>query len=269
MPDQSAQRANPPQGSRRASPPQGRAKPPQPGQHGWKVTPAPNGRGSRMPIRPPSPPRSRWWIVIVVVALLGLNLWISSRALSPNSPIHVPYSPTFLTQVADGHVKSVSSTDSAVTGTFKQAFSYQGGRSSTSFTTQIPSFAPHQTLFNKLNKEGVTINAKNPNKGTSIITEILFGFGPTLLLFLILFIVFRRASSGGGGAGGLMSFGRSRARRVEASDQHITFDDVAGIEEAKAELHEIVDFLKTPDKYLKLGARIPRGVLLSGPPGTG
>ena len=66
-----------------------------------------------------------------------------------------------------------------------------------------------------------------------------------------------------------MSFGRSRARRVEASDQHITFEDVAGIDEAKEELTEIVDFLKTPDKYLKLGARIPRGVLLSGPPGTG
>ena len=66
-----------------------------------------------------------------------------------------------------------------------------------------------------------------------------------------------------------MSFGRSRARRVEASDQHVTFEDVAGIDEAKEELTEIVDFLKTPDKYLKLGARIPRGVLLSGPPGTG
>ena len=66
-----------------------------------------------------------------------------------------------------------------------------------------------------------------------------------------------------------MSFGRSRARRVEASDQQITFEDVAGIDEAKEELTEIVDFLKEPDKYLKLGARIPRGVLLSGEPGTG
>ncbi len=79
----------------------------------------------------------------------------------------------------------------------------------------------------------------------------------------------RRSAGAGGGAGGLMSFGRSRARRVEASDQHITFEDVAGIDEAKEELTEIVDFLKTPDKYLALGARIPRGVLLSGPPGTG
>ena len=97
----------------------------------------------------------------------------------------------------------------------------------------------------------------------------MFGFGPTLLLFAIIFFVMRRAAQSAGGGGGLMSFGRSRARRVEAEDQNITFEDVAGIDEAKEELTEIVDFLKTPDKYLKLGARIPRGVLLSGPPGTG
>ena len=78
----------------------------------------------------------------------------------------------------------------------------------------------------------------------------------------------RRAASAAGG-GGLMSFGRSRARRVEAADQPVTFKDVAGIDEAKEELTEIVDFLKNPDKYLRLGGRIPRGVLLSGPPGTG
>ena len=89
-------------------------------------------------------------------------------------------------------------------------------------------------------------------------------------MFLLLLVwVFRRAAAAGGGAGGLMSFGRSRARRVEAQDQRVTFDDVAGIDEAKAELTEIVDFLKNPDKYLRLGGRIPRGVLLSGPPGTG
>ena len=269
MPDEPARRDDSPQGSRRASPPRGRAQPPAPGQNGWKVTPAPDGRGSRLPSRPPTPPRSRWWIVLVVVALLALNLWISSRALSPNSPIRVPYSPTFITQVNQGNVKSVSSKSSALSGTFNHSFAYHGGRSSSNFTTQIPSFADGQTLFKQLQARGVTINAQNPNTGPSIWTELLVGFGPTLLLFIIIFFVFRRMAAGGGGAGGLMSFGRSRARRVEPSDQHITFDDVAGIEEAKEELHEIVDFLKAPDKYLKLGARIPRGVLLSGPPGTG
>src|ERR1019366_9613628 len=119
-----------------------------------------------------------------------------------------------------------------------------------------------------LQSHSVTIDAKSPNSGPSFLESLIFGFGPTLLLFLIIFIIMRRAAASGG-AGGLMSFGRSRARRVEASDQHITFEDVAGIDEAKEELTEIVDFLKQPDKYLKLGARIPRGVLLSGPPGTG
>ena len=102
-----------------------------------------------------------------------------------------------------------------------------------------------------------------------MLESVLFGFGPTLLFVLLFVFIARRAAAAGGGAGGLMSFGRSRARRVEASDQHVTFNDVAGIDEAKEELTEIVDFLKTPDKYLKLGARIPRGVLLSGSPGTG
>ena len=98
----------------------------------------------------------------------------------------------------------------------------------------------------------MTIDAQAPNKGPSVLESIIFGFGPTILLFAIIFFIMRRAA-GAGGAGGLMSFGRSRARRVEASDQHITFEDVAGIDEAKEELTEIVDFLKMPDKYL--GAR--------------
>jgi cell division protease FtsH len=210
---------------------------------------------------------------VLIVILLGLNVWISSRVLKPNAPIRVPYSPTFLTQVKKDNVKAVSTTASAISGTFKKAVRYPASsstaRSSSNFTTQIPSFAPQEALFKELQAKGVTINAQNPSSGPSTITEILFEFGPTLLIIIVLFLVFRRAASGGGGAGGLMSFGRSRARRVEAADQHITFEDVAGIEEAKQELHEIVDFLKTPDKYLKLGARIPRGVLLSGEPGTG
>ncbi len=102
-----------------------------------------------------------------------------------------------------------------------------------------------------------------------MLAEIILGFGPTLLLVALFIFIMRRAAGAGGGPGGLMSFGRSRARRVEASDQHVTFADVAGIDEAKEELTEIVDFLKNPDKYLRLGGRIPRGVLLSGAPGTG
>jgi cell division protease FtsH len=256
---------------RRPTQQRGRAQPPTQGQHGWRVTPAPDGRGARQNPRPPSPSRSRWWIAAAVVAfLVVINLWVSSQALKPNSPIRIPYSPTFLNEVQGDNVSSISSTGVAITGTLKKAIAYPAGTTkSLNFSTRIPSFADNATLFASLRKEGVTINAQSTDAGPSVVESLIFGFGPTLLLVALFVFVARRSAGAGGGAGGLMSFGRSRARRVEASDQHITFHDVAGIDEAKEELTEIVDFLKAPDKYLALGARIPRGVLLSGPPGTG
>jgi cell division protease FtsH len=240
-----------------------------PQQPGWRVTPAPDGRGK--PVKPPSGPNIRWLAVLLVIALIALNFWVSSEALSPSPRVHVPYSPTFLAQAQDNNVASISSTGSSIDGTFKTAVKYpSNGASYVYFSTEIPSFASNSQLFDLLQKNNVTINAQAENTGPSFLTSLVFGFGPTLLFLLLLVWVFRRAAAaGGGGAGGLMSFGRSRARRVEAADQRVTFNDVAGIDEAKAELTEIVDFLKNPDKYLKLGGRIPRGVLLSGAPGTG
>ena len=210
-----------------------------------------------------------------MAVLLILDLFISSRALSPNSPVKVPYSPTFITQLKDHNVKSVNSEAAAsaggsLTGVFRKAVRYpnnSSGTSSKNFTTYIPLYYERSQLNTLLKADDATQNASNPNKGTSLLEEIVVGFGPWLLLLVVFFLVMRRMGSGAGG--GMMSFGRSRARRVDAADQHVTFDDVAGIDEAKEELHEIVDFLKAPDKYLKLGARIPRGVLLSGSPGTG
>jgi cell division protease FtsH len=235
----------------------------------WRVTPAPDGRG-RSPGSPkPSRPNGRWLIIGLVLAVLILNVWVSSNALSPTSRVRVPYSPTFLTAVTDGNVQSIDSTNAAVQGTFKHPFAYQGNAATVYFSTQIPSFADNQQLETVLKDHGVVQNATNPDTGASFFEELLFGFGPTLFFILIIIWFMRRAASGGGGAGGLMSFGRSRARRVEADEQPVTFHDVAGIDEAKEELTEIVDFLKNPDKYLKLGGRIPRGVLLSGSPGTG
>ncbi len=211
-------------------------------------------------------------MVLLVLALLGLNLWISSQALSPSPRVSVPYSPTFINQVQSGNVSSISSTGNSIQGMFKTAVKYppdsQSAPSTTLFSTQIPSFANGTNLQNLLEQKGVTINAHPLSSGPSFIESLLFGFGPTLLLILIFVMIMRRAAAGGG-AGGLMSFGRSRARRVEGQDQHVTFADVAGIDEAKEELTEIVDFLRNPDKYLRLGGRIPRGVLLSGAPGTG
>ncbi len=214
------------------------------------------------------PPR---WVIalLLVLGLLALNVWISSQVLKPVSRIQIPYSPTFLSQVRAGNVQEISSTGDAIQGTVKDAIQYGQSARSTDFSTQVPSFADNSELSNLLQAHDVTIDAKPPDSGPSFIQELLFGFGPTLLLILLFVLIMRRAAAAGGGPGGLMSFGRSRARRVEGADQPVTFQDVAGIDEAKEELYEIVDFLKNPDKYLRLGGRIPRGVLLSGPPGTG
>jgi cell division protease FtsH len=233
------------------------------------VTPAPDGRGAppHPDNQPPRGPNPRWLVALLVIGLLALNIWISSQALQPNPREQIPYRPTFVNEVKQGNVTEVTATGDSVEGTFK-AKQQIDGVSTIYFSTQIPSFVSDQQLSSLL-KDIPQINAKNPNQGPSLVTSLIYGFGPTILLVLLFVFLMRRAAAAGGGPGGLMSFGRSRARRVEASEQHVTFNDVAGIDEAKEELTEIVDFLKNPDKYLALGAKIPRGVLLSGPPGTG
>jgi cell division protease FtsH len=139
----------------------------------------------------------------------------------------------------------------------------------TLFSTQVPSFWNNASLTALLQARGVQVNAENPNPGTSLVGEILLGFGPTLIFIGLFWFLARRAQSGAGGLGGLGNFGRSQARRVDPTKFRVTFDDVAGIDEAKGELAKIVDFLKTPDRYVRLGGRMPHGVLLFGPPGTG
>jgi cell division protease FtsH len=219
---------------------------------GWRVTPTPDGRG-----KPPGTPTSRgpnprWVVALLVLVLLGLNLWISTQALQPNSRVRIPYSPTFLTQVRSGNVSEISSTNNAIQGTFKTDVKYpsndKNAVATTRFSTQVPSFANNQQLTSLLESENVTIDAKSPDTGPSFLTSLIFGFGPTLLLIALFVLIGRRAAAAAGGGGGLMSFGRSRARRIEGGDQRVTFNDVAGIDEAKEELTEIVDFLKNPDK---------------------
>jgi cell division protease FtsH len=213
-------------------------------------------------------------LLLLAIGLLALNLWISSQALQPAARVQIPYFPTFVNEVKSGNVSSISSTGNSIQGTFKHKVTYppndNKAQPASQFSTQIPAFANGSTLSQLLQKQHVTINAHAPSSGPSFWAELLLGFGPTILLVLLfVFIMRRAAAAAGGGPGGLMSFGRSRARRVEGSEQHVTFADVAGIDEAKEELTEIVDFLRNPDKYLRLGGKIPRGVLLSGAPGTG
>ena len=241
---------------------------------GWRVAPAPDGRGTPDEHKPPPPHRLRWfWIFFLV--LLALN-WISVLAVGPSGEarVKVPFSPYFLNAVQNGQVRSISSTSETIQGTFTGKVKYPANSSSavatTLFSTQVPSFWDHASLTTLLKDKGVQVNANNPNPGTPVLETILLGFGPTLLFIALFYFILRRgAQAAGGGLGGLGSFGRTQARRVDPQKIRVTFDDVAGIDDAKGELTEIVDFLKTPDRYQRLGGRMPHGVLLYGPPGTG
>jgi len=261
-----------PDGPRRATSKARLPPPPIRDPGGWGVSPAPDGRGTPPPPTPPAPHRRmRFWIA--VVALLALNLLLVVM-LKPQGEtrVKVPFSPFFLSQVTAGQVQSISSKGDSIQGTFKSPVKYppddQSAASTTLFSTEVPSFWDSTSLTNLLQSQGVQVNAQSPTDDTSLLTQLLLGFGPTLLLVVIFIFLARRAARSGG-SGLLGSFGRSQARRVDPQKITVTFEDVAGIDEAKAELTEIVDFLRTPDKYVKLGGRIPHGVLLYGPPGTG
>jgi cell division protease FtsH len=220
--------------------------------------------------RPPNPPPRRWrrigWWAVWIAALLALNYWIGSRATGPPSRLRVPYSPFFLNEVQAGHVKSITTKGTAVQGTFTEPLRYQDSKPAANFKTEIPTFADTDALSRLLQQKDVVVNAVPLQTGSSLWVSLLVGFGPTILLVALLVWVSRRA---GGMQGVLGQFGRSRARLYEPSGDRVTFADVAGIDEAKLELSEVVDFLRSADKYRRLGARVPHGVLLSGPPGTG
>ena len=206
-----------------------------------------------------------------MVVLLLVNWLVSSALLSPQSRTKISY--TFFTQqVQKGNVKQVTSTGDTIEGTLRKQTSYPASGSSgkriTRFSTQRPTFA-NDNLLATLERKGVTVNANAPDKSAPVWEQLLVGFGPTLLFILLLVWFFRR-SAAGGGLGGLGGIGRSRAKLYSPeSGPRTTFADVAGIEEVKSEVLEIVDFLREPDRYRRLGAQIPHGVLLSGLPGTG
>jgi cell division protease FtsH len=226
--------------------------------------PSPRG-SSPSPPRPPNFRFSRRWIIFAI-GLLLLNFYLGSRATQPTSRVRVPYSPFFLEQVQAGHVKEITSKGTAIQGTFTQKEKYATNKPTTKFRTEIPAFANNDALSALLQKNDVVVNAEPLDTGAPWWQNLLLGFGPTVLFIFLLFWLMRRA---GNVQNVLGSFGRSSARRYQPSGDRVTFEDVAGIDEAKAELTEVVDFLRHPERYRKLGGRIPHGVLLSGPPGTG
>jgi cell division protease FtsH len=226
-----------------------------------------NVRVSGAPGKPPMIPWSPRRFIAILVALFVLNWLIVAVFAPPENKIKVPYNPTFLDQVRGGNVKEISASGNTVKGDFKKKVTYKGD-SATRFETEVPIFANRQQLSSLLETQDVVITAEPPGE-RSLLETLLFSFGPTILIVLLFVWLFRRAAQSAGGGGVIGQFGRSRARRVEPTAQNVSFKDVAGIEEAEQELAEVVDFLKNPDRYRKLGARIPRGVLLAGAPGTG
>ena len=209
----------------------------------------------------------RFWMLLL--GLLVLNWLLSALLVRPPERTEVPYT-QFRAQVEAANVSSVTGIEDAIDGEFKTPVRVPvdgQDQEVTRFSTRRPEFAANDNLWQLLTEKNVQVSAKPP-PGPSLLERLLLGFGPTLLLVGLFVLLARRAS--GGGAGGLGGFGRSRARRYEPeTGRRTTFADVAGIDEVEDEVAEIVDFLRNPDRYRRLGAMVPKGVLLAGPPGTG
>ncbi len=235
--------------------------------HPWRVE---GGREADKPKEPerarmPRMPGSRrFWSFLL--ALLVLNIVLGQ--LIPSSEdkrIDVPYT-FFRDQVAAGNVKQVNARNDVIQGAFKVKTKFKK-KAEKNFETVRPTFAQDDELLALLLKNKVEVNASSIDEGRSFIATLLISFGPTLLIVGLLIYFVRRSQSMA--SGGMSGLGRSKAKRYDASATRVSFEDVAGIDEVEEELVEIVDFLKNPDRYRRLGAAIPKGVLLSGPPGTG
>jgi cell division protease FtsH len=228
----------------------------------WRVEGAPPEPGSGQP--PPPRTRPSWFAWLA--AALFVNWIIAGLLIAPATKATLSYT-AFVEQVNAGNVANVSSKGDAITGTMKREITVDK-KKVTEFKTQRPSFADDK-LLDLLKAKGVIVNARSVVTDTPLWANLLLSFGPTLLIVGLLYGA-TRSLRGAGGLGGIGGIGRSKAvRGDEAGPARVTFADVAGIDEVEDQLSEIVEMLRHPDKYRKVGAQLPRGVLLSGPPGTG
>lgn len=191
------------------------------------------------------------WLVIAIVLIT-----VFSNFSSQHGNVQTYSYSQFLTAVDKGEIDRVDIQDQTIDGVTK---------ANQHFTTYLPIQDPY--LLGTLMKQGVVIRGVAP-KQQSLLMHFLLSWGPFLLLIGV-WIFFMRQMQGGGGKGGPMSFGRSKARLLGEDQIKVTFEDVAGIEEAKHEVSELVEFLRDPAKFQKLGGKMPCGVLLVGAPGTG
>ncbi len=192
------------------------------------------------------------WVGILLALALFVQMFGGSSTQAAGNTI--PYS-TFLDRVEEGQVRQVNVSPDTITGELTN---------SERFRTNTPN---DPQLIQRLRERGVVINAR-PEEGPNIWMVLLYQSLPFLLFLGIAFFVLRQMQKGGGG-GGAMGFGKSRAKLLTQKEGKVTFDDVAGIDEAREELEEVVEFLKDPTKFARLGGKIPKGALLVGSPGTG
>jgi cell division protease FtsH len=191
------------------------------------------------------------WVIIALLVFALFNLFQGNTQRTGQSML--PYS-DFIAAVDAGEVRNVTMQGNAISG------HYRDGRRFSTYTPDDP------TLVDRLSKKSVQIKAVPFDEDAPTLWGILISWFPMLLLIGVWIFFMRQMQSGGGKA---MGFGKSKARMLTEKSGRVTFDDVAGIDEAKQELEEIVEFLKDPQKFQRLGGKIPKGCLLIGPPGTG